>query len=61
MNPFRQRMLEDMQLRGLAPRTQQSYLLAIVFTGYRPGAGAVNARSDATNWSAADSLTIDSP
>src|SRR6266496_2442624 len=26
MTPLRQRMLEDMQLRGLAPRTQQSYL-----------------------------------
>jgi integrase/recombinase XerD len=29
MNPLRQRMLEDMQLRGLAPRTQQSYLQAV--------------------------------
>lgn len=26
MTPLRQRMLEDMQLRSLAPRTQQSYL-----------------------------------
>ena len=29
MTPLRQRMLEDMQLRGLAPRTQQSYLGAV--------------------------------
>src|SRR3954462_9093469 len=29
MTPLRQRMLEDMQLRGLAPRTQQSYLHAV--------------------------------
>jgi integrase/recombinase XerD len=27
--PLRQRMLEDMQLRGLASRTQQSYLHAV--------------------------------
>jgi hypothetical protein len=26
MTPLRQRMLEDMQLRGLAARTQESYL-----------------------------------
>jgi integrase/recombinase XerD len=26
MTPLRQRMLEDMQLRGLSPRTQESYL-----------------------------------
>jgi integrase/recombinase XerD len=29
MTPLRQRMLEDMQLRGLAPRTQRSYLHAV--------------------------------
>jgi site-specific recombinase XerD len=29
MTILRQRMLEDMQLRGLAPRTQQSYLHAV--------------------------------
>lgn len=29
MTPLRQRMTEDMQLRGLAPRTQQSYLAAV--------------------------------
>jgi integrase/recombinase XerD len=29
MTPLRQRMLEDLQLRGLAPRTQQSYLQAV--------------------------------
>lgn len=29
MTPLRQRMLEDMQLRGLAARTQQSYLAAV--------------------------------
>lgn len=29
MTPLRQRMLEDMQLRGLAVRTQESYLAAI--------------------------------
>jgi len=29
MTPLRQRMLEDMQLRGLAARTQESYLAAI--------------------------------
>ena len=29
MTPLRRRMLEDMQLRGLAPRTQQSYLAAV--------------------------------
>jgi hypothetical protein len=28
MTPLRQRMLEDMQLRGLAPKTQESYLPA---------------------------------
>jgi len=26
MTPLRQRMTEDMQLRGLAPATQQAYL-----------------------------------
>ena len=26
MTPLRRRMLEDMQLRGLAPATQQAYL-----------------------------------
>jgi integrase/recombinase XerD len=29
MTTLRQRMLEDMQLRGLAPRTQQSYVQAV--------------------------------
>src|SRR5215216_4056333 len=29
MTPLRQRMLEDMQLRGLAERTQEAYLAAV--------------------------------
>lgn len=29
MTPLRQRMIEDMQLRGLAPHTQRAYLQAI--------------------------------
>jgi integrase/recombinase XerD len=29
MTPLRQRMLEDMQLRGLAARTQEAYLSAV--------------------------------
>src|SRR5690349_12049219 len=29
MSPLRQRMLEDMQLRALAARTQESYLAAV--------------------------------
>ena len=29
MTPLRQRMIEDMQLRGLAPATQQAYLRAV--------------------------------
>jgi len=29
MTPLRQRMIEDMQLRGLAPATQQAYLQAV--------------------------------
>ncbi len=29
MTPLRQRMIEDMQLRGLAPHTQRSYLQAL--------------------------------
>jgi len=29
MTPLRQRMLEDMQLRGLAPKTQEAYLRAV--------------------------------
>ncbi len=29
MTPLRQRMIEDMQLRGLAEDTQRSYLLAV--------------------------------
>jgi integrase/recombinase XerD len=30
MTPLRQKMIEDMQLRGLAERTQQSYVAAVV-------------------------------
>ena len=29
MTPLRQRMIDTMQLRGLSPRTQQSYLSAV--------------------------------
>ncbi len=29
MTPLRQRMIEDMQLRGLAPRTQEAYMGAV--------------------------------
>lgn len=29
MTPLRQRIIEDMQLRGLAARTQQSYVAAV--------------------------------
>lgn len=29
MTPLRQRMIEDMQLRGLSPHTQRAYLQAI--------------------------------
>jgi integrase/recombinase XerD len=29
MNPLRQRMLDDMQLRGLAPKTQEAYATAV--------------------------------
>lgn len=29
MTPLRQRMLEDMQLRGFAPRTQEAYVRAV--------------------------------
>ncbi|MCP5191050.1 MAG: phage integrase N-terminal SAM-like domain-containing protein, partial [Pseudomonadales bacterium] len=29
MTPLRQRMLEDMQLHGLAPKTQQAYATAV--------------------------------
>ena len=29
MTPLRRRMLEDLQLRGLAPKTQQCYLEAV--------------------------------
>ncbi len=29
MTPLRQRMLEDMQLRGLSARTQGSYVVAV--------------------------------
>ncbi|MBK7181123.1 MAG: site-specific integrase [Chloroflexi bacterium] len=29
MTPLRQRMLEDMQLRGLAPKTQEAYVTAV--------------------------------
>src|SRR5207247_7392473 len=40
MTPLRQRMTEDMQLRGLAPATQQAYLRyveqLVVFVGKSP-------------------------
>ena len=40
MTPLRQRMTEDMQLRGLTPATQQAYLRYVeqlaVFTGKPP-------------------------
>jgi hypothetical protein len=40
MTPLRQRMTEDMQLRGLVPATQQAYLRYVkqlaVFTGKSP-------------------------
>src|ERR1044072_7373384 len=40
MTPLRQRMTEDMQLRGLAPATQQAYLRYVeqlaLFTGKSP-------------------------
>jgi integrase/recombinase XerD len=40
MTPLRQRMTEDMQLRGLAPATQQAYLRYVeqlaLFTGKAP-------------------------
>ncbi len=40
MTPLRQRMTEDMQLRGVAPATQQAYLRYVeqlaVFTGTSP-------------------------
>ena len=37
ISPLRQRMLEDMRMRKLAPRTQSSYIRAVRhFTGY-PG------------------------
>ena len=29
MTPLRQRMLDDMQLRGLSPATQRSYVQAV--------------------------------
>jgi hypothetical protein len=29
MTPLRQRMIDDMQLRGLAARTQQAYVAAV--------------------------------
>jgi site-specific recombinase XerD len=29
MTPLRQRMIEDMQLRGLSPKTQQSYVRVV--------------------------------
>jgi len=41
MSPLRQRMIETMQLRGLAPRTQESYLSAVqqrLFGNWRPSA-----------------------
>ena len=33
MTPLRQRMLEDMQLRGLSARTQEAYARARLATG----------------------------
>ncbi|HSF29044.1 MAG TPA: hypothetical protein VLK82_01035 [Candidatus Tectomicrobia bacterium] len=33
MTTFRRRMLEDLQLRGLAPKTQQCYVTAVRPTG----------------------------
>src|SRR4051812_32891089 len=43
MTPLRQRMTEDMPLRGLAPATQQAYLRYVeqlaVFTGKSPDLG----------------------
>src|SRR2546427_572786 len=35
MTPLRQRMLEDMQLRGFAPRTQEAYVHAVRQPVYR--------------------------
>ena len=34
MNALRRRMLEDLQLRGLAPKTQQCYLDAVKHLAY---------------------------
>ncbi len=33
MSPLQQRMLEDMQLRGLSARTQEAYARAVWQTG----------------------------
>ncbi len=33
MTVLRQKMIEDMQLRGFAERTQEAYLLAVQSTG----------------------------
>ena len=46
MTPLRQRMLEDMQLRGLAERTQESYLGAV----RRRRGGRCHIQSLLTKW-----------
>jgi hypothetical protein len=39
MTPLRQRMLEDMSIRNLAPNTQQSYLQQVSSFARTPGGG----------------------